>query len=513
MLEELRDFSGKILVLNHVGERVEVMERGYSMEPMNLGSEELRALVLQASSEASIVQQRLTKDEEPGAVTFEASSSLVDGWQTRRRQGRGHDWVVLRLGVPGIVDECLIDTTGFEHTCPSEISIEGCVAPHNTRCDDLQNWTELVARANVVGGKKNSYSVDSRERFTHIRLNIFPDGGVARLRVFGVPIPAWMGPGKNEGRDIDLVARSQGGSVFFLSEGSLEARQDLIMPGLRGGWRTRRRRELGSEWVVLRLVGPSNISALTLDTAGLGADCPDKAWVEASTVSDPGDEDWFELLPPQLVLTDTEHTFQEELRPNSELLWLRLHVAPDGGMTRLRAWGSLTESGLTQARLAFLNSASKSLLATLFKQVCHSDRWSEAMSRSRPFLDLNDLLSKGEAAWAKCEEEDWKQALDGHPRIGDKAKGNSLAAKWSKGEQSKAQKTDESVLERLREAQDQYFEKFGFIFLICASGLGSQEILAATEQRLENSPDHELKLVAREQAKITQLRLEKLLKS
>ena len=105
---------------------------------------------------------------------------------------------------------------------------------------------------------------------------------------------------------------------------------------------------------------------------------------------------------------------------------------------------------------------------SLFKQVCHSDKWVKEMVKSAPFKNQNDLLKKGARAWSKCKEKDWLEALEGHPRIGQKAKGSSLSAKWSKGEQSAAKSPDEQVLERLAEAQQDYFEKFGFIFLICA---------------------------------------------
>ena len=164
-------------------------------------------------------------------------------------------------------------------------------------------------------------------------------------------------------------------------------------------------------------------------------------------------------------------------------------------------------------RLLELNSSDPSTLKSLFKQVCHSDAWAEAMSQSGPFTDLEDLLKKGEAQWSKCGEADWRQAIDGHPRIGEKQEGKSLAAQWSKGEQSQATAPEGTTMEKLKNVQDQYYEKFGFIFLICATGKSKSEILSAAEIRLGNNETEELKNVAQEQGQIIQLRLEKLLKS
>ena len=251
---------------------------------------------------------------------------------------------------------------------------------------------------------------------------------------------------------------------------------------------------------------------MTLDTAELITDCPEQASVEATCVQDPGPDDWFEILPPQNLLGNTEHTFRAEIQENADVLWLRLNLSPDGGMARLRAWGRLNRSGLEEARLLFLNVSQDPVLEAIFKQVCHSDRFVKEMVASKPFFSQTDLLNKGARAWSQCSEADWKQALDGHPRIGEKAKGNNLSARWSKGEQSKAAVPNAEVVEELKNEQEAYYQKFGFIFLICATGKSPEEILKSVRSRLQNSADEELKIVAEEQAKIVHLRLEKLLK-
>ena len=164
-----------------------------------------------------------------------------------------------------------------------------------------------------------------------------------------------------------------------------------------------------------------------------------------------------------------------------------------------------------QARLEALNNATEGELRELFHQVCHSQKWATDMARCAPFDSLKDLKDRGEDCWSRCQEPDWRDALNGHPRIGEKSQKSGLSAAWSKKEQSQAQSEDAELMEQLKEAQEQYFRKFGFIFLICATGKSTEEILHAVETRLQNSPAQEIQKVAQEQGKINQLRLEKLI--
>jgi allantoicase len=488
-------------------------------EPIDLASERLRGYVLAANDEFFGKRENLLKHEEPAFSPddFGPNGISVDGWQTRRRRQVGYDWAIIRLGVPGVVEEVVVDTTHFTGNHPTEASLEGCVAAHNALPGELTEWAEIIPRSDLGGDRKNHFQVNNRHRFTHLRLNIFPDGGVARLRVLGQPVPNWMAPGTRLTTDMDLAALVNGGHVHSVSDTHYGDLQNLIKPGLSTrmdqGWLTRRRREDGQDWAILRLVGPGTVRSITLDTAHFEGNCPEKCHIEASLTQDPKEDDWFELLPPQTTVGHTEHHFHQEILPNSDVLWIRLNVLPDGGVARLRVWGTLSEDGYEQARLLFLNSSREATLKAIFKHVCHSQRWIDIMTASAPYLGPNDILKKGARAWSKCSEADWREALQGHPRIGDKAKGKSLSANWSKGEQSQAKSPDSGIIKKLKATQERYFQKFQFIFLICATGKSSEEILAAVEKRLQNSAQEELQIVAEEQSKIIHLRLEKLLKS
>ena len=142
-------------------------------ESIDLTSDRLRGYVLAANDEPVGSRESLVKGEPPAAE---------DGWVTRRRRDGGFDWAIVRLGAPGVIEEVVVDPTGFTGNYPSEASVEGCVAPHNALPEELSDWTEVVCRSTLNGNAENSFQVSAPQRFTHLRLNIFPDGGVARLR-------------------------------------------------------------------------------------------------------------------------------------------------------------------------------------------------------------------------------------------------------------------------------------------------------------------------------------------
>lgn len=477
---------------------------------IDLASDRLRGYVLASSDQAFTSHAHLLSSLEvaPG-----------QGWRTRRRRESGHEWVIVRLGVPGVIEALELDTRYQEGHLPTHVSLEGCTAAHVAPVDSLKSWETLLPKTALEEGALHRFLVSSEKRYSHVRLNIFPDGGVARLRVLGRPVPSWMAPGTAAPAALDLAAVSNGGEVATWSSALSEPEaSSLLYPGSscqqHPGWLTPRRRQAGHEWLTVRLCGPGRLASVTLDTERLESDCPAKASLEgASSQQEPDESEWFELLPQEPLLPNTEHTYSLEASGRPEVRWVRLNLHPDGGMARLRLWGALSEQGIVECRLRYLNSASSGELREIFRAVCHSDRWASQMALAGPFDSVSDLQKKGASAWSHCREADWREALLGHPRIGEKAKGGDLASRWSRGEQSKASTPDEELKAELREKQLQYEERFGFLFLICATGRTTEQILSVLKSRLEQSPELELQTVAEELAKIIHLRLEKLLVS
>ena len=153
------------------------------------------------------------------------------------------------------------------------------------------------------------------------------------------------------------------------------------------------------------------------------------------------------------------------------------------------------------------NQAEEALL-----DCCGSTRWGSRMAARRPFASLNDLCNAADFVWRSLQPADWLEAFGHHPQIGEtSARGSASSRRWAEGEQSGARAAAESVKAGLVQGNRAYRDKFGFIFIVCASGKSAEEMLALLEQRLQNDPAQELQIAAEQQRLITRLRLEKLL--
>jgi allantoicase len=279
--------------------------------------------------------------------TFGAKGQVYDGWETRRRREPGHDWAIVRLGAPGIVHGVVIDTAWFTGNYPPHASVEGCAVEGYPSPAELieAEWRPLLEKSALRGDTANAFSVTSGERVTHVRLSIFPDGGVARLRVHGeaVPDPALVGLGAL----VDLAAIANGGRVVGCSNMFYGTPNNLLLPGyartMGEGWETARRRDAGNDWVTVRLGLPGTVRLAELDTSHFKGNAPGWARLSSlaasagSEVSD-GDGEWTEILPRTRLQPDTRHRFPIE--SGAAATHVRLDVYPDGGMARLRLYGS-----------------------------------------------------------------------------------------------------------------------------------------------------------------------------
>jgi allantoicase len=272
----------------------------------------------------------------------------MDGWETRRRRTPGHDWCVIQLGLRGIVRQVDIDTNHFLGNHPPFASLEATSLTMDfpTNGEGL-NWTEILRRSPLNPGSQNFFKVASEEAWTHLRLNIFPDGGVARLRVYGVVVPDWSQV--NPGNLIDLAAIENGGVPLACSDMFFSAMHNLIMPGraenMGDGWETKRRRGPGYDWIILQLGRPGAIRKIEVDTNHFKGNYPDTCSIEGcvapgattDALTSPATR-WSELLPQTKLQADTRHFFERELTPLAGCTHLRLNILPDGGVSRLRVW-------------------------------------------------------------------------------------------------------------------------------------------------------------------------------
>lgn len=287
----------------------------------------------------------------------------MDGWETRRRRTPGHDWCIIRLGLPGIVRGVVVDTSHFRGNYPESCSLEACALDGVPTHEELQNasWRELLGQSQLQGDSKNPFAVVSNERTTHLRFNIFPDGGVARLRVHGQVTPQW--DRLIERGQVDLAAVEHGGRVIAASDMFFGHRHNLIMPGrgtsMADGWETKRRRGPGHDWVIVKLGRPGIIERIEVDTLHFKGNAPGSCMIEATSSANSDEtapeSGWTELLPNSPLQPDTVHSFEREREREreagreggregegegeGEITHVRLNIYPDGGVSRLRVFG------------------------------------------------------------------------------------------------------------------------------------------------------------------------------
>ncbi len=274
------------------------------------------------------------------ADKYTTKGKWMAGWETRRRRTPGFDWCVVKLGLRGLIHGVNIDTSYFTGNYPSHASLEAR--------DGSGPWIEILPKTELKGGGDNLLAVSSDRPFTHVRLNIFPDGGVARLRVFGAVVPDWSKTPKKV--LIDLAAVQNGGLPLLSSDQFYSHPQNLIMPGraknMGDGWETKRRRGPGHDWLILRLGTAGVVRKIEVDTNHFKGNYPDSCMIEG--VHMPGAEadrlvaestQWLGVLPRTKLAPSKRHLFSKEIIPQGPITHVRLNIYPDGGVSRLRLFG------------------------------------------------------------------------------------------------------------------------------------------------------------------------------
>jgi allantoicase len=445
--------------------------------------------------------------------------NMGDGWETRRRREPGHDWCLVRLGLPGIPRGVVVDTSHFRGNFPESCSLEACAVDGHPAPEELMSaaWTEILPRSPLEGNMKNTFALQgSAGRVTHLRFNIYPDGGVARLRVYGEVAPDWTRL-LRRGSEIDLAGVENGGVVLCCSDMFFGNRHNLILPGpslgMHDGWETRRRRGPGHDWAIVKLGVRAGIHRAEVDTSHFKGNAPGSCSIEACDAAEalpehlaqPTFKGWREILPRTALRPHTQHLF-DELAAAGPFTHARLNIYPDGGVARLRLFGKVSA-------LDRLNAVSAAEAEALLRPCCGSRAWAHRLAESRPFRDLSDLREASDRIWWDLEREDWLEAFAAHPRIGERkaapAQGAQAAA-WSAQEQSGTAAASDETMNAMASANREYEKRFGYIYIVCATGRSGDEMLAMAWQRLNNDPDNELRVAAEEQRKIMQLRLMKL---
>ena len=299
---------------------------------------------------------------------FTSRGKWMDGWESRRRRTPGHDWCVLALGTRGQIRGVDVDTSFFTGNYPSHCSIDALDARGPLSKADFARegapWTTILAKSPLRGDSHNFFEIPEsrgpspaerrapnaeRRSWTHLRLNIFPDGGVARFRVYGDVVVDWSKVVRGQ-RAIDLAAIQHGGLVLGASDMHFGGKDNMIMPGrarnMGDGWETRRRRGPGHDWAIVRLGTTGVLTRVEIDTNHFKGNYPDRASLEGCLLPDaPLDEltsaNWVEILPSTKLRAHHRHFFAPALGRRGPWSHVRLNIFPDGGVSRLRVHGTV----------------------------------------------------------------------------------------------------------------------------------------------------------------------------
>ena len=298
-----------------------------------------------ATDEFFAAKERLIDPSEPVFIDdkYDDHGKWMDGWESRRRRIPGHDYCVIRLGVPGIIHGFDLDTSHFTGNYPPQASIEACSSNLDVPEED---WVELLPKTDLAGDSHHYLDVSDDRIWTHVRLHIYPDGGVARLRIFGEIRADFT----DVDGFVDLAAVEHGGRAISCSDEHYGSMHNLIAPGrgvnMGDGWETARRRGPGNDWVIIALGQPGVLERAEIDTAHFKGNYPDRVSIEGAKFDSDeqatlAEEEWQTLLPESKLKMDQQHYFDEGLQSTGPVSHVRISIYPDGGISRIRLFGQV----------------------------------------------------------------------------------------------------------------------------------------------------------------------------
>ena len=333
-----------------LGEFVPASENTLAERWPNLADPRLGAVAVFANNEWFAPKERMLEPRPARFIPdrYDDHGKWMDGWETRRRRTTGHDYCIVRLSATGRIRGFDIDTSHFTGNFPPSASIDAC------RCsgdpDDATTWTEVLPPVALEGNAHHVRPIDNDGLWTHVRLNIYPDGGVARLRVYGEIVRD-----RDGAEEMDLAAIEHGGWLVDCSDQHYGSPANILYPGVGAtmaeGWETRRRREPGNEWALFRLACAGTVRKIVVDTTHFKGNYPDRCSIQAAAHA--ADESsavasslfWRELLPEQKLEMDRVHTFEDEVAFLGTVTHVRFNMIPDGGVNRLRLFGTPGKEG------------------------------------------------------------------------------------------------------------------------------------------------------------------------
>lgn len=331
------------------------LERKLKTQYVDLASERVGGETLACSDDFFAGMENLLKEGRGVFIDgkFTDRGKWMDGWESRRSYGRDNgrefDWCIVRLGMPGVISGFDIDTNYFRGNAPQTVSVEACVS--GVQPNENTVWQTILKEVAVNAHSQNIFEIDESTSWTHVRLTMFPDGGIARFRVYGEADVNWKE--FVDGELIDLAYIKNGGKALLVSDMFFSDKNNLIMPGrgkdMGDGWETKRRRDPGPDWSIVKLATQGSIEKVIVDTCHFKGNFPDTFTLEGMvTESDDftegkQEDKWQPIIAKTKLYAHREHLFLTEIVPTNteQFTHVRLNIFPDGGISRMRVFGKI----------------------------------------------------------------------------------------------------------------------------------------------------------------------------
>ena len=325
------------------------MKKFISAKMINLADPRIGSKIIFKTDDFFAAAHRILKTDIPVFKDglFDKHGKWMDGWETRRRRSKGYDYLVLKLGKPGKIFDIDIDTSHFNGNQPTHASLEGCFS--RSKPNKKTKWTRLLGKKKLGPNKNHNFKSQNKSTFNYIRLNIFPDGGVARLRLYGkIEIDKKTINNKN----INLTSVLNGASIVGCNNEHFGRAENIIAPGkgknMGDGWETRRSRGKNFDWLIIKFGKPGLIKKLEIDTHHFKGNYPDSCSIQTAIINKDlsnnlivkNSKNWKFILNKSKLSAHKKHVFKRFLIKRNKENYLKINIYPDGGISRIRAFGS-----------------------------------------------------------------------------------------------------------------------------------------------------------------------------
>jgi allantoicase len=278
---------------------------------------------------------------------FDSHGKWMDGWETRRKRKKGHDYLIVKLGKPGKISKVDIDTSFFNGNQPMHVSLEACFSKNNIPSKKIK-WNKILNNKKTKANSHHFFKIKSKTIYSHIKLNIFPDGGVARLRVYGSMESNKI---KFNKKIINLTSILNGASIIACNNEHFGKAENILAPGIGknmgDGWETRRSRGKNFDWLILKCATAGKVKKIQIDTHHFKGNYPDTCTLQAANITKnksprtivKNSKKWKLLLNKVKLRAHKKHNFQNTLMKSSKINYVKINIFPDGGISRIRLFG------------------------------------------------------------------------------------------------------------------------------------------------------------------------------